>query len=425
MSPTPPEQRFSGSLSPSHLDSVRPLIEVIREFGSISRSDLIERTGLSRAVVGHRVADLVERGLVASGSLGESTGGRAPRLLRFRAEAGHLLVADIGATGAEVALTDLAGRVLAQRSEEDLDVASGPEMILGRIREIFEALQQDHGAAAGPLWGIGIGVPGPVEFTTGRVISPPIMPGWNKFPIGEFFAASGVPVWVDNDANVMALGETRAGCARGHDSIIFIKVGTGIGAGLIMNGRIHRGADGCAGDVGHIQVTADPNVVCRCGNIGCVEALAGGAGIARAAEQAARENPSGMLQHIFAERRALAAADVGWCAAHGDQASMELVANAARLVGGVLATLVNVLNPSMIVIGGGVSHVGDPFLAAIRETLYGRSFPLATRALAIQPSTLGRTCGVIGLAAMVTDQLFSPEILSEWLPRGRPSAVAV
>jgi glucokinase-like ROK family protein len=420
------DERSAGSLSAFHLDSVRPLIEVIREFGSISRSDLIERTGLSRAVVGHRVADLVERGLVASGNLGESTGGRAPRLLRFRAEAGHLLVADLGATGAEVALTDLAGRVLAQRSEkEDLDVAAGPETILGRIREIFEELQQEHGDAIGPLWGIGIGVPGPVEFTTGRVISPPIMPGWNQFPIREFFGGYGVPVWVDNDANVMALGETRAGCARGHDSVIFIKIGTGIGAGLIMNRRIHRGADGCAGDVGHIQVTADPNVVCRCGNIGCVEALAGGAGIARSAEQAAGDGRSAMLKGILAERGVLTAADVGWCAAHGDQASVELVTNAARLVGGVLATLVNVLNPSMIVIGGGVSHVGDPFLAAIRETLYGRSFPLATRALAIQPSTLGDTCGVIGLAAMVADQLFSREILGEWLPRGRPSAVAV
>ena len=140
----------------------------------------------------------------------------------------------------------------------------------------------------GALWGIGIGVPGPVEFATGRPVSPPIMPGWDGYPIRERFAARyGAPVWVDNDVNVLALGEWRSGVAAGHDDVVVVKIGTGIGAGIISGGRLHRGAQGSAGDVGHIQVVDDPAVVCRCGNIGCLEALAGWRG-ARAARRGGR-----------------------------------------------------------------------------------------------------------------------------------------
>ena len=140
----------------------------------------------------------------------------------------------------------------------------------------------------GRLWGIGIGVPGPVEFGSGRPISPPIMPGWDGYPIRERFTQRyRAPVWVDNDVNLLALGEWRSGVASGHDNVVVVKIGTGIGAGIISDGRLHRGAQGSAGDVGHIQVTDDPAVLCRCGNVGCLEALAGGAALGRAGEAAA------------------------------------------------------------------------------------------------------------------------------------------
>jgi predicted NBD/HSP70 family sugar kinase len=210
--------------------------------------------------------------------------------------------------------------------------------------------------------------------------------------------------------NIRALGEWRRGIARGHDNVVWIKVGTGIGAGIISNGVIHRGADGAAGDVGHVPVV-DEGVVCRCGNIGCLEALAGGAALARDAEMAARSGRSEWLAAALERDGSLSAAAVALGASHGDATCVELLQRSGRLVGHMLATVVNLFNPSLIVIGGGVSHAGNLFLATIRETVYRRSLPLATRGLQIEPSTLGEDAGVIGAATMVADELFD---------RGRP-----
>ena len=376
-------------------------------------------TGLSRAVVTQRVGELIDYGVLADGNLGPSTGGRAPRLVRFRADAGHLLVADLGATSMDVAIADLSGSILAH-VQEPCDIAAGPERILGRVEELFVgALGAD--SQRGSLWGIGIGVPGPVEFDAGRPIAPPIMPGWDRYSVRERFAKYRVPVWVDNDVNVMALGERRAGIARGHDNVVFVKIGTGIGAGIVVKGKLHRGAQGCAGDVGHIQVTDDPAVVCRCGNVGCLEALAGGGALGRLAESAAREGRSPFLGTVLEEQGSLAAADVARGATHGDPTCVELLTHAGRLVGHMLASVVNFFNPSLVVIGGGVAGAGDQLLATIRETVYRRSLPLATRELVVKRSELGDRAGVVGAAAIVTDELFRPSHLTQWLGVGTPN----
>jgi glucokinase-like ROK family protein len=408
-----------GGVSESHLDSLVAVLDEIRRADAVSRPQLVARVGLSRAVVAQRVLELVERGLVEEGDSGPSSGGRAPRLLHLRAEAGRLLVADLGATSVDAAVTDLGGKVL-RHTSRTIDVAEGPELVLKRVLELFDLLEEDLPPDTGPLWGIGIGVPGPVDFTSGCVVSPPIMPGWDEYPIRTRFAAYGVPVWIDNDVNVHALGELRVGAARRHRTVVHVKIGTGIGAGLIIGGQIHRGIEGSAGDVGHIQVAEDSAVVCRCGKVGCLEALAGGAAIARLGVAAAFEGQSKMLARVLAERGELVAQDVGWAATHGDPASLQIIVGSARLVGSMLATLVNVLNPSLILVGGGVAGVGDVLLATIRQTVYARSLPLATRNLSIQRSMLGDRVGVIGAAAMVADQLFSRELLGCWLEHGAP-----
>jgi predicted NBD/HSP70 family sugar kinase len=216
------------------------------------------------------------------------------------------------------------------------------------------------------------------------------MPGWDGYAIPERFNARyGAPVWVDNDVNVLALGEWREGVALGHANVAFIKVGTGIGAGIISDGSLHRGAQGAAGDVGHIQVTEDSTVVCRCGNVGCLEAVAGGFAIGRQAEKAAKEGRSPFLAAALQRKGLLTAADVAEAASRGDPTSTEMLQRAGRLIGSMLAGVVNLLNPSLIVIGGGVSGAGDAFLAAIRESVYRRSLPLATRHLLVTRSTLG------------------------------------
>ena len=191
---------------------------------------------------------------------------------------------------------DLDGRILGHH-DEPARIEDGPERGLDRVDALFDSLLRTTQDIPGRLWGVGIGVPGPVEFASGRPISPPIMPGWDGYPIRERFAHRyRAPVWVDNDVNVLALGEWRSGVAPGHDNVVVIKIGTGIGAGIISDGRLHRGAQGSAGDVGHIQVVDDPSVVCRCGNIGCLEALAGGAAIGRAGQAAALEGRSTRLR---------------------------------------------------------------------------------------------------------------------------------
>ena len=416
-------RRVARKVSPlgeERLAGLVTVLDFVRTHGSTTRAALVHATGLSRAVVTQRVAELVDYGLMVEGELGPSSGGRAPRIVRFAADAGHLLVADLGATSVDVALADLSGAILAH-AQEPCDIAAGPEAVLARVDELFVRTLVSTGPLPGSLWGIGIGVPGPVEFESGRPVAPPIMPGWDRYAIRERFAKYRVPVWVDNDVNIMALGERRAGIAQGHDNVVFIKIGTGIGAGIIVKGKLHRGAQGCAGDVGHMQVTDDPAVICRCGNVGCLEAHAGGGALGRFAEAAARAGRSSFLAAALDEKRALEARDVARGATHGDPTCVELLTNAGRLVGHMLASVVNFFNPSLIVIGGGVAGTGDLLLATIRESVYRRSLPLATRELVVKRSALGDRAGVVGAAAIVTDELFRPSHLTQWLGVGTPN----
>jgi glucokinase-like ROK family protein len=331
-----------------------------------------------------------------------------------------LLIADLGATSIDVAVTTLDGRILGHL-DEPADIAAGPDATLDRVDELFERLRSAARALPGRLWAIGIGLPGPVEFRTGRSISPPIMPGWDGYLVRERFATRyGAPVWVDNDVNLLALGEWRSGIAVGHDNVVVIKVGTGVGAGIISDGRLHRGAQGAAGDVGHIQVGGARPVVCRCGNVGCLEALAGGAALARDGEAAAREGRSPRLAAALGRNGTVTAEDVAVAASFGDPVALELLQAAGRQIGTMLAGVVNFFNPSLIVIGGGVARSGDALLAAIRETVYRRSLPLATRDLLIQRSSLGTLAGVIGAAAMVAGELFARDALARWVEVGVP-----
>jgi glucokinase-like ROK family protein len=405
------------------LDGLLAVLDDVRHHGHRSRPEIIRSTGLSRAVVAQRVSELLDRRLLEEGSLGPSTGGRAPRQLQFRADAGHLLAADLGATSIDVALADVSGEIL-EHVDEPADIADGPGHILGRVDELFQQVLSQHKNVPGDLWGIGIGVPGPVEFGTGRVVAPPIMPGWGEFPIRDMFTEKyDAPVWVDNDVNVMTLGELRAGVAKGHRSVVLVKIGTGIGAGIVIDGHLHRGAQGSAGDVGHIQVTHDPAVVCRCGKIGCLEALGGGGALARDATKLAREGTSSLLAERLAEKGQLEATDVAWAASRGDASCAQLINRAGRLVGEMLSTAVHFLNPSLIVVGGGVSNAGDQLLAAIRETVYGQSLPLATRELQVKRSALGSRSGVVGVASMVIDELFSRRRFQDWVTVGSPGGM--
>ncbi|MGY1663860.1 ROK family protein [Geodermatophilus sp. SYSU D00705] len=408
-------------VSTDQLDGLVTVLDLVRCGRARSRPELARVSGLGRGAVTQRVTQLLDSGLLEESELGRSTGGRPPRELAVRATAGLVLVAPLGATHVAAGVTDLTGRVLASVQEPG-SIAAGPDATLNRVAELFADLLADESVPDAPVYGIGVGLPGPVEFATGTPISPPIMPGWDGYEVRARLAERfDVPVWVDNDVNLMALGELRMGAAQDHRNVVYVKIGTGIGAGLISDGHLHRGANGAAGDIGHASVDVASGVVCRCGNVGCLEALAGGAALSRDATTAAEEGRSPRLLQVLTATGQITAADVATAAQHGDALAVELLGRSGQLVGDTVATLVNFFNPSLVLLGGGVALAGDAILAGVRQAVYQRSLPLATRDLRISRSTLTPDPALPGAAHMVLDELFSRQRLGRWLPAGSPA----
>lgn len=391
------------------------ILHLVRTGQARTRAEVSRIGNLGRTVVSRCLGELIDLALVHDGETTASNGGRAPRELCFNSGAGVLLVAEFGATAVTVGISDLAGTLLGTAGGP-WRIEEGPDASLDHVIALMHAVQSK--ASGRRVWGVGVGLPGPVEFLTGRPTSPPIMPDWDGYDVkarlGEVFSA---PVWVDNDVNVMALGELRAGAAVGERDVVVLKIGTGIGAGLISEGRIHRGAQGSAGDVGHVAVVGTGlDVLCRCGKRGCLEAVSGGAALVRDGRAAAIDGSSPFLAHMVSETKAIVVADVIDGAAHGDAKCMALLTSAAHHIGDMLATIVNLYNPSLVILGGSVTSAGDALLATIRKQVYLRSSPLATRDLRIVRSTLGHLGAAIGTAHMVLDELFVADCLADRAP---------
>ena len=382
------------------------MLYVCAEARPVSRSQLIGALGSSRGKISSEVGRLIDAGLLAEGGFADSEGGRRSTLVGIPYSAGLLAAIDIGATSIDVALTTLGSELVAHRGEP-ADVRDGPLPVLDRVKAILAELLEEQIAVPQDVLAIGVGVPGPVEQASGLLTVPPIMPEWDRFPIRDAFAGEyAAPVFVDNDVNMMALGEHGGGVAKGVDDVIFVKIGTGIGSGLIIGGRLHRGTQGCAGDFGHICV--DPaGPICSCGNVGCLEAMAAAPAIVLQAERCAREGESAPLMAILQERGELSMKDVGEAAKRGDHCALMIIRRSGRLIGQTLASAVNVLNPSLIVIGGGVSRIGHALLAEIRSAVYQRSLPLATRNLPIVLSELEDTAGVVGASVLAAKGVFN------------------
>ncbi len=386
------------------------IVLALRKHSQLSRTDIAEITGYSRAKITGVVARMVEQGILHEVGEGASTGGRRPRLLKFNRDFGYFVGVDMGATSLHIALADFNGDILSQNTEP-IDVRDGPDVVLGAVDQIITRLLEQHNIPGSKLYGIGIDVPGPVDFNAGVLIVPPIMPGWEAYPIREYFRNSypSAVITVDNDVNVMALGELRAGAGVDVDNFILVKIGTGIGSGIVARGEIYRGSSGCAGDIGHI--TADRNgPVCHCGNIGCLEAMAAGPPIAMRAMNAANAGKSSILSTMMDKNAGqLRAEHVGMAAQEGDPAASEIIQDSGRMVGEVLAGLVNFFNPSLILISGGVSHLGDQLLVAIRRAVLHRSLPLSTRHLRIDFSPMDDAAGITGAISLALDHLFITE----------------
>ena len=374
------------------------MLQLFRDGRAWTRAEIIEATGLARSTVGLRLDALVDSGLVVPVADSVSTGGRPPTRFRFDPRSRVVIGADVGATHARLGVTALDGEVLAEHTE-DIQISDGPEAVLRWLVRASRSLLRKAGRRPDDLLGVGIGLPGPVEHSTGRPTNPPIMPGWDGFDVpGTVGAGLGCPVLVDNDVNVMALGERVLGeGGRGErlDNMVFVKVATGIGAGIISEGRLHRGAQGAAGDLGHVQAPHGGDAPCRCGNTGCLEAIASGPAVA------ARLAGQGV--------DARTGRDVVDLVRAGSLPATHALRQAGRDLGEVLASAVSLLNPSVIVIGGLMSEAGESLLAGVREVVYARSLPLATGQLRIVASTAGPMAGVVGAAILVVDELLSAE----------------
>ncbi|MFE1665125.1 ROK family protein [Microbacterium sp. P02] len=395
--------------------SLLRIVNMVRTGEAVTRPEIGRVTGLGRGVVTQRVDQAIAMGYLDDADYGPSSGGRAPRTLRFRSERGHIIVCALGALHIHVGVAALEGDILDQ-THRAWEISRGPAETIDAVMEMIDEVLGRREDV--PIWAIVVGVPGPVDFASGRPVAPPIMPGWNGFDVRRRFEQRfQAPVWVDNDVNLLALGE-RARRADAHTDLIYCKIGSGIGAGLLSQGRIHRGANGSAGDIGHVRV-GDSTAQCRCGKTGCLEAVAGGWALVRDAEAAIAEGAQGYLAAEAAEGIAPTPESIARSAEDGDALAITLIQRSARLVGEAISALVNMFNPGVIVLGGAVVSAGEVFLAEVRQRVYELSLPLATRDLRIVQSVDDPREPLRGGAELAREQLFEATF-PRWFAEGHP-----
>lgn len=396
-----------SNAGPAAAPGAGDLFQLLRDGHPRTRAELAEVTGLARSTITQRVDALLAARLIAPIGGTARTGGRPAARFAWNTSSRVVLAVDLGATHMSVALTDLGRTVLGEQTVP-MTIADGPAAVLDRVAEAGTALLEEVDQPE--LAGIGVGIPGPVEHATGKPTNPPIMPGWDSFDVpGHLRTTFDAPVLVDNDVNLMALGE-HSRVWSDHRHLLFVKVATGIGSGIIADGRLDRGAQGSAGDLGHVRVatTGAEDVVCRCGNTGCLEAIAAGPAIAARLREAGGTVET--LQDIVDAVRG------------GDVSAVHAVRQAGRDIGTVLATCVSLLNPSIIVLGGKLAEAGEFLLAGVREIVYQRSLPLATTGLQVVTSETGARAGVLGASAMVIDDVLSPSAVDAYITRARTAA---
>lgn len=404
-------------VTPDQAPALQAVFNSIRRRGPIGRSDIARDVELGRAVVGERVKQLIALGLVRERGPGASKGGRRAVELEIRAEAGLILSVDLGFSHSAVAIANVAGEILAFKQWPS-DIASGPDEVLPTVVAGLESLLLDVGGG-GKVWGIGVSLPTPLEFATASIPHVQHMALWEGFAIRDYFQNRfDASTWVDKDANVMALAEARVGATVDAENSMFVKIGTGIGLGLISSGRLHRGAQGSAGEISHVPFSADESLVCDCGNTGCLALYASSTAISRQATALAESGRSQVFGEILQSHGRIEARDVIEAARKGDPEALAFVTDSGRNLGRALAGMVNLFNPETIVVGGSIAMTGGHYLAAIRESIYKRALPLATRDLKILMPSAGARTEVIGCVHLVLDELTDLAVFRQWISRG-------
>ncbi|WP_197375985.1 ROK family transcriptional regulator [Mycolicibacterium baixiangningiae] len=373
------------------MTSVGEVFALIRELRVTTRAELVARTSLSRTAVTARVAALMELGLVAEAERAPSTGGRPATTLSFDADAGIVLCVAIGISRTRMAVCNLAGEIVAT-ADIDQEVALGPDDLLPDVVKQLDVLLADH--ADVPVYGIGVSLPGPVDRERGCSRDSPILRGWDGVRLRPYFERlSNARVLLDNDANAIALGE-RGGNLERIDDLLVLKVSTGLGAGIIAGGALQRGASQAAGEFGHNKTPAAAGLSCRCGDVGCLEAIAAGWAVVHALQQRGYS-----VRHMR---------DVVELAHAGDPEVRRMIRDSGRNIGEVVAAAVNLLNPKVLVIAGDLAGAYEIFVAGLRETLYGNATAMSTRELEVVQAAHAGYSAVVGTATMVLEEVLSP-----------------
>ncbi|WP_433282910.1 ROK family protein [Pseudonocardia xinjiangensis] len=397
--PLLPPLRLSTPTLSGRIESAVTLSTVARLVASgtaVSKADLVPAAGLARTTVSTAVDELLARGVLRlDGTRPTSGRGRPADRLALSPRGGHVLLADVGASAAHLAVVDLSQRVLGH-IQVAVDVTDGPEPVLRTVESHLTALLTQAPKDV-PVRAVVIGLPGPVDGQLGVPVRPPIMPGWHAYPVSARLQHTyRCPAVLENDVNLRALGEARA-LPADQVPLLFVKVGTGIGGGLVTGeGVLHHGADGAAGDIGHVRVRGAPDDACVCGNVGCIEAVASAGAIARRLGLAHGDE-------------AVSIADVRALVSRGDPTAVGAVREAAGLIGELVATLVHFYNPARVTIGGSLTAASDELLAGVRSVVYQRALPLATRNLVLTNSVLGEYAGLAGAAVLGIERVLSAE----------------
>ena len=375
--PGPAEAATSG-------EHARNIVELVARGEAASRSDLARLLGVAPSTVSLRVQELLDAGILREDGHGQSSGGRRPRRLSLGSTQRRVLAAELGGEHARLGMLDLGGHLHRTRTIP-ITIADGPQATLDLLEAGFRAL-----AEGADIRAVGVALPGPVRFETGSVDQPSRMPGWPGFRVGEALAERfGVPATVDNDANLMALGEHHRSLTQDQHSIT-VKAGTAIGSGIIVAGAVHRGATAAAGDITHTRIAEAADIPCSCGNHGCLETIASGAGLVRQMRERGID--------------VAGSAEVLERARNGDPIATTLVRTAGTHLGQVLSGVVNFFNPHAVFLTGSMS-ASEPFLAAVRSRVYEACHPLATQTLRIESARTGPDAALYGAARLAMERI--------------------
>ncbi|WP_069169373.1 ROK family transcriptional regulator [Streptomyces griseus] len=393
-----------GSQTSLHRANLERVVRAVRMAGSLTQAEIARSTGLSAATVSNIVRELKEGGTVEVTPT--SAGGRRARSVSLSGDAGIVVGVDFGHTHLRVAIGNLAHRVLAEESEP-LDVDASSAEGFGRAERLVNRLIETTGISPGKVIGVGLGVPGPIDVESGTLGSTSILPGWTGInPSQELAGRLGVPVYVDNDANLGALGELVWGGGRGVKDLAYIKVASGVGAGLVIDGHIYRGPGGTAGEIGHITLD-ESGPVCRCGNRGCLETFTAARYVLPLLRPS--HGPDLTMERMVQLAR------------EGDPGCRRVIGDVGRHIGSGVANLCNLLNPSRVVLGGSLAEAGELVLAPIRDSVSRYAIPSAARQLSVLPGALGGRAEVLGALALVLSEMGDSTLLESTVHAGTPA----